>query len=238
MPNRRFAQMPPMPMGAPPPGVGGPPMPPMGGGPPPMAAPTGPPPRQEISAPLDSIGKILYDADVNSLIDNHPDMDANEIALKVWQDYGGDENGIRVDGEKVGKRDAHSAKLPPEESEKEFDATEDRKWERLPEGKTIADFVKDLGELSNMMEGTVMGQIKNMAKQNAGGPGGGGPGGGGPGGPPPGGGGPPPDEGGGGPPPGGPAASRLRSLTRLASRYDREGRFAEADFVDRHLIAA
>jgi hypothetical protein len=202
-----------------------------------MAAPAGPPPRQEIAAPLDSIGKILYDADVNNMIENNPDMDAKEIARKVWLEYGGDETGTHA--VKVGARSKEAENLAPDQAKKDYDATEDRKWERLPEGKKITDFVKNLGELTQMMEGTVVGYVKNQAKQNAGPPPQqgeeeGGPGGGGPGGPPPGG---PP---GGGAPPGGggggPMASRLHALVRLASRYEKNGQFDEADFIDRYLL--
>ena len=61
-------------MGAPMPSGGAPPMDPMAmgmGGPPamPMAAPGAPPAnREEIGSPLDSLGKILYDVDITTLL--------------------------------------------------------------------------------------------------------------------------------------------------------------------------
>ena len=106
--NKRLAQMdpaaaapPPMDpmaaMGAPPMGMGGPPTMP-------MAAPGAPPAsREEIGSPLDSLGKILYDVDITTLLLSRIGDAADDTALYVWLMYGGDEHGGSMK-DRVGKR--------------------------------------------------------------------------------------------------------------------------------------
>lgn len=182
---KRLAQMPPAmppampgdPMGGmPPPGMdpmGGmgtapPGMDPMGGMPPPMGAapmgmppapaPTGPPP---IAGPIDSIGEIVYDANLDKYIAEHTDEDENELALSIWLGYGGNEDGT-CDPKKVGRRDESDADRPPEAVQQEIKDTDDRKWERLEEGKTIAD-ITSLDEVVAIMKTMVFGTVKRYS---------------------------------------------------------------------------
>ena len=111
--NKRIAQMDPMAGGAPPMDPmamgGAPPMDPMGmgmGGPPamPMAAPGAPPTsREEIGSPLDSLGKILYDVDITTLLLSRIGDAADDTGLYVWLMYGGDEHGGAIK-DRIGKR--------------------------------------------------------------------------------------------------------------------------------------
>ena len=150
------------PMGVPPVGVGG-------------AAPVQPmssePERPQISGALDTLGKILYDADITETIENSPGSDMEEIAADLWQQYGGNEFGD-ADPNKVGMRETEPMK--PEAAEEEQKATEDARWERLPKGKNIAD-ITSLEEIGKVMNGVAMGTIKNVAKQQAAPPAGGAP---------------------------------------------------------------
>ena len=107
--------MDPMAMGGAPPmdpmAMGGaPPMDPMGGmgmgGPPtmPMAAPGAPSAsREEIGSPLDSLGKILYDVDITTLLLSRIGDTADDTALYIWLMYGGDEHGGSMN-DRIGKR--------------------------------------------------------------------------------------------------------------------------------------
>lgn len=214
----RIAQMPPE-MGGMPPGMGAPP-PTM-----PMAAP-GAPPRKEISGPLNSIAKVLYDADFNSMVENDVNLDPNEVALQIWQEYGGDDKGLKIDPKKQGCRPESDSDLSDEEAEKAYKMTEGSKWERLPEGKTILDLVKNFSTLVDIIRGTITGKTVNLSMQNAKAIQNGAPLGGAP----PGAGGPPP-----GPPPGagGPAASKLYEMLRQADKHDSNHRYKEAAFIDR-----
>lgn len=109
--NKKIAQM--DPAAAPPPmdpmAMGAPPMDPMAmgmGGPPtmPMAAPGAPPTsREEIGSPLDSLGKILYDVDITTLLLSRIGDTADDTSLYVWLMYGGDEHGGSMK-DRVGKR--------------------------------------------------------------------------------------------------------------------------------------
>lgn len=209
------------------------------------APPPGPPPRDQIQGPLDSLAKILYDDDITDLISNAAGKDANELALQIWQDYGGNEKGS-VDNGKTGTRSGEEDGEGPDtpDADKLRHATKDEKWKRLPQGKTIAD-ITSLDELSKIMSGLILGATKNSAQQSAAG-GGKKPGGPGGGGPPPGGGGPPPPDAGGppgggmgGPPPGMPpgAASihNARFMARLARVLDSQGCPRAADWIDRQV---
>jgi len=143
--NKRLAQMDPaaappmdpMAMG------GGAPMDPMAmgmGGPPamPMAAPGAPPTsREEIGSPLDSLGKILYDVDITTLLLSRIGDSSEDTSLYVWLMYGGDEHGGSMK-DRVGKR-AKKKDVKKEQEEAEQERTEDSRWERLPAGKKITD---------------------------------------------------------------------------------------------------
>ena len=207
-----------------------------------MSAPEGPPPRKEIYGPLDTLAKILYDANITDIIENSTSTSPEDIAEQIWEDYGGNEKG-NADQSKTGQRSPSDVNIQQDQGEKDRDSTDGSKWLRLPKGKTIED-ITPLKDLTNIMSGLVMGTIKKSAGGGGGGPppGGGGPppGGGMP--PPPGGGGgPPPPGGGGGPPPGGgmpPGLASSRARIALAAALDRDGLYHLADSVERVALAS
>jgi hypothetical protein len=151
--NKKFAQMDPaaappmdpMAMG------GAPPMDPMAmgmGGPPamPMAAPGAPPTsREEIGSPLDSLGKILYDVDITTLLLSRIGDSSEDTSLYVWLMYGGDEHGGSMK-DRVGKR-AKKKDVKKDQEKAEQERTEDSRWERLPAGKKITD-ITSLDEMT------------------------------------------------------------------------------------------
>lgn len=179
-----------------------PPMPPAGGaGAPPGAAPMGGPPmppgigpgpapqgtqnmamtneetgRVELSTPLSSQDKLLYDAE--DLIDEAGGSRPEDVAMKVWQAYGGTNQGD-VDPSKTGKRRPAdpSDPLSVEQKKEMYDSTKDKRWERLPIGKNIGDVV-DYGTLYKLIQGMIASEARTQAKQSnqgaQGGPGGGG----------------------------------------------------------------
>jgi len=169
--NKRFAQMDPA-AAAPPPmdpmAMGGaPPMDPMAGGmggPPtmPMAAPGAPPTqREEIGSPLDSLGKILYDVDITTLLLSKIGDAAEDTALYIWLMYGGDEHGGSMK-DRVGKR-TKKKDVTKEQEKAEQDRTEDSRWERLPSGKKITD-VTSLDEMTREVQGIAASAVKNEIK--------------------------------------------------------------------------
>jgi hypothetical protein len=163
----RIAQAPPPPPAAPPAPMpdlgGGAPPPPMGGGmdlgmsglgmpPPPGGAPTGtgaaltgPKPF-----PLENVGMILQDAEVQKLLSekfsNTNNIDTTgeeEIANEIWIQYGGSKKSGIAPG-RVGEREEKK-----EVSEREIENTDDSRWKRLPKGETL----KSLGiTLQNMVD--------------------------------------------------------------------------------------
>ncbi len=148
---RKMSQMPTMPAMPPmDPAIGGgmPPMDPsMGGMPPaPMGAmPMGAPPMggdpamdPPIPGPLESIGEIIYDFDLDKFIAAHGDQEEDELAKAVWEAYGGLPNG-KADPSKTGSRDQNSSQRDPSIVAQEVQSTMNQKWMRLPRGKTIAD---------------------------------------------------------------------------------------------------
>lgn len=168
---------------APPPDLAAPPMPPMPppggmpdlgmppglGAPPavPAAAPGAPSSdREEIGSPLDTLGKILYDVDVTTFVMDHMDKEPAEIALAIWELYGGDKmGGVMKErkGERVEKKD-----VKPEEEKAEQKRTEKTRWKRLPEGQTIAD-ITSLEEMASILKGLTLNLVGNEKKKGAGG---------------------------------------------------------------------
>ena len=170
--------------GAMPPGGAAPPMgmDPMGGmmppagapmGMPPMPAgappPTGPPP---IAGPLDSIGEIVYDSNLDKYIAENSNEDDQELALSIWTDYGGNPDGTAAP-EKKGRRTEDDASRPIEAVMQEIKDTSDRKWERLEEGKTI-DTITSFEELVSIMKSMIFGTVKRYSTPPAPPPGAGG----------------------------------------------------------------
>ena len=140
-------------------GMGG--MPPMGGmdmagmgGMPPMPAPDPPGPPQVLK-PINTIGELLMDVDVEEIIASNPTATDEEIANIIWREYGGNRNGS-VDRDKVGER----TNSRPIDS-MELDATENEKWKRLESGKTIADII-DLGEIEEFVSSLKYSVLKKI----------------------------------------------------------------------------
>lgn len=169
--NKRLAQMDPM-AGAMPPmdpmAMGGaPPMDPMAmgmGGPPamPMAAPGAPPAnREEIGSPLDSLGKILYDVDITTLLLSRIGDSAEDTALYIWLMYGGNEHGGAI-RDRIGKR-TKKKDVTKEQEEAEQERTEDSRWERLSDGKKITE-ITSLDEMTEEVKGIAASAVKNEIK--------------------------------------------------------------------------
>lgn len=166
--NKRFAQA--APPAAPPPMDpmmgGAPPMDPMAGmgGPPtmPMAAPGAPPTsREEIGSPLDSLGKILYDVDITTLLLSKIGDESDDTALYVWLMYGGDQHGGAMK-DRIGKR-IKRKDISKEQEEAEQERTEDSRWERLPAGKKITD-ITSLDDMAKEVKGVAASAVKNEIK--------------------------------------------------------------------------
>jgi len=170
--NKRIAQMDPMAGGGAPPmdpmAMGGaPPMDPMAmgmGGPPamPMAAPGAPPTsREEIGSPLDSLGKILYDVDITTLLLSKIGDSAEDTALYIWLMYGGNEHGGAI-RDRIGKR-TKKKDVTKEQEEAEQERTEDSRWERLSAGKKITE-ITSLDEMTEEVKGIAASAVKNEIK--------------------------------------------------------------------------
>ncbi len=92
-----------------------------------------------IYSPLDGIGKILADLDLKSYLQNNFDKTPEEIAHNIWVMYGGGIN--ELTSGKKGKRIINPYSDDPnvqqQQSEKEYNNTRARRWERLPSGVSI-----------------------------------------------------------------------------------------------------
>lgn len=138
-------------------------MPPMPGAPP--AVPTSNSPfstTTPILYPLDNIGAVLSDAPIGLLIKNNLTKTDSVIANNIWEMYGGDKFG-GVNANFQGKR-----KLGEEVDESELERTENRRWERLPEGKRISD-ITSLDELVLAVRNFSLGITKQEAASEKGG---------------------------------------------------------------------
>jgi hypothetical protein len=158
-------------------GGGMPPMPPMGMPTDPMAAaapaPMPPPPpgeRQEIIGPISSPSQMFYDMDLARYIQNNLQLDADALAKKVWEAYGGKPNG-QEDASKTGTRTDSFTDNTPEQAQAERTATENSKWKRLEAGKTIADIVS-YDDLGKIVSGLIFGVIQKVITQSMAPPGG------------------------------------------------------------------
>lgn len=149
-------------------------MPGLGGlGSPPPATPTAMPgeSKKVIKQPLDNLGLILADADIEKMLMEYLGSDEREIANEIWEMYGGADDSDVKPG-LVGKRIANE-----EASEDEIKSTQDTRWERLPKGKTLLTLNPPvtLDKVHNAVRYLSFGFAKNKSKeQGAGGPGGGG----------------------------------------------------------------
>ena len=154
-------------------------MPPMGGG---MGAPTAggaAGPAQTTSStnlkfPLENLGMILKDANVEKLLaetfsssKNLGTSSEEELANKIWQEYGGDKFG-GVNPGKMGER------VPKKEvDDKEVESTDGTKWKRLPSGKNLEDLDITLQDMVNSIKAISFGISKAKSKEAPAGGGGG-----------------------------------------------------------------
>ena len=116
-----------------------------------------------IPGPLDSIEKILVDSKIEDRI---ADVDSPEnIALQIWEDYGGKVTG-GVHNYAIGTRRPKDSDRPMEEVKKENEANEDKKWERLPIGEKISD-VTSIEELSDSIKKSMLSLVKKVKGKSA-----------------------------------------------------------------------
>lgn len=205
----RKSQVPPMP---PPPAAPAPPgaappaplLPPPAGIPPTPAPPLGIPPvmTQPAAAPggptygdpgvgdpqtlrpLSGVGEILTDFNIMDYLATHPNDSDEDIAMAVWQAYGGAPDGQNALPGHTGRRN-ESAEMSPQQAQDEMKKTQDRRWERLPfesedthnkdigtlspnqdAGTTIAD-VTSLEELTGLIKSLEFGLLKQQKAQQA-----------------------------------------------------------------------
>ena len=136
----------------------------------PMAMPAAPPAssQKQIKIPLSNLGLILADAGIELKIMEQLEDGGQDIANKIWLQYGGEEDG-NVDKEKRGKR-----KDTEEATDEEIKNTDKTRWERLPLGKNLEDIEITLDDFANAVKFLSFGFAKNKSKEQAGGAAGGG----------------------------------------------------------------
>lgn len=144
------------------------------GAPPAAAAAAAPTTDKKIlRTPIESSGMILLDADVEKRLKEQFSTGAinstseQTIANDIWKEYGGTEIS-GVNPSRKGKRKENT-----EVDDAEIKRTEDSKWERLPEGKTLADLDIKLEDLVEMVTAWSQG-IASLKKKEAPAGGGGG----------------------------------------------------------------
>lgn len=145
---------------------------PMGG--PPMPPPEpGPPPKPVVAGPLSDVGDLFLDFDITSFIATHPNEGPDDVALSIWEKYGGNSDWT-ADRTKTGRRTEKDAERPAEQVRAANEKDEDARWERLPAGKTIGDVVTP-SELASNMGDVIYGVVKQLSAPPApaGSPGGG-----------------------------------------------------------------
>ena len=157
-----------------PPGGGGempPPPPPPGGAPGAPGAPGGAPEPVKVNSSLDTPIDILADADANDLAMSGLTLD--KIRDRIWEDYGGMPGENKSKPGCVGARTDDFKQMQPDRQDKERSATEKRRWERLPQGKSITDIV-GYDELKGFVSAIGMSVAKPPAPPGGGEGGGGG----------------------------------------------------------------
>jgi hypothetical protein len=150
---------------------GMPPMPSMPGAPPPpggAGGPTDTTSAQGVPYPLENLGMILKDAELQKKLSEILSSSANvnttseeEIANHIWKMYGGDDLG-GVDSSKVGER-----KPKAEADSKEVERTETTRWKRLPSGKTLStlDIPITLSDIEKAVKAISFGISKAKSKE-------------------------------------------------------------------------
>jgi hypothetical protein len=136
----------------------------------PMAMPAAPPAssQKQIKIPLSNLGLILADAGIELKIMEQLEDGGQDIANKIWLQYGGEEDG-NVDEEKRGKRNDTE-----EATDEEIKNTDKTRWERLPVGQNLLDLEITLDDFANAVKFLSFGFAKNKSKEQAGGAAGGG----------------------------------------------------------------
>lgn len=141
-------------------------MPMAGGAPPPggEGAPA-PPVFKIIYSPLDTLGKILADLDFKTFLENNFGTDPEELAKKVWVMYGGEEDGIGrgKEGARQDRPQSEDMTTQSKIQEEEYNNTRDKRWLRLPAGKSIDD-ITDTQALTRAIFGGFIALVKQNAK--------------------------------------------------------------------------
>ncbi len=164
----KFIRLSAPPLPPPPPGLGAPmpPMPPLPGMPPMpgMPGPATPNSNQKaIREPISNLGLMLADAEIEKMLMEDLQFNERDIANKIWEMYGGDEEGGVVEGH-IGKR-ADDKEITDEEIE----ATKNTRWERLPAGQDLLDLEIELDDVANAVKFLSFGFAKNKGKEQGGG---------------------------------------------------------------------
>ena len=135
----------------------------------PMAMPAAPAEVQkQIKIPLSNLGLILADAGIEIKLMEQLEDNEQDIANKIWVQYGGTEDGDVEEG-RVGKRKANE-----EADDAEIKATDKSRWERLPEGQNLQDLEITLEDFANAVKFLSYGFAKNKGKEQGAGAAGGG----------------------------------------------------------------
>ena len=135
----------------------------------PMAMPGAPAPaeaQKQIKIPLSNLGLILADAGIEIKLMEQLEDNEQDIANKIWIQYGGTEDGNVEDG-RIGKRQSNT-----EADDAEIKATEKSRWERLPEGQNLQDLEITLEDFANAVKFLSYGFAKNKGKEQGAGAGG------------------------------------------------------------------
>lgn len=157
--------------------MGGPALPPPPGGMPGMPPSPGAPGAEDTSkivlGPIKSISELIEDADVETEIKSDPQKSPEEIALEVWQNYGGLPDG-KVDETKLGRRVDSDADRDPKMVKKEKEQQDEAgtQYERLASGKTLADLkitLDDLTKAVKSMPFSIVQKVKSGSQPAAGG---------------------------------------------------------------------
>lgn len=150
--------------------MGGPAMgDPMAGGPAP-GMPPGPPAESEtiITGPIQSIAELITDSDVVNTIKSNPQLSPDDIALDIWQQYGGTADG-KIDASKMGTRVDSDADRDIEQvkKEKEIQDKQDKQYERLPKGQSLEDIGVSLDDLTKAITSMPFSIIQKVKGQSA-----------------------------------------------------------------------
>ena len=88
------------------------------------------------------------------------------IAQEIWVAFGGDETGIRVDGNKLGVRNPDNKITDPKVMDDENKSTDKSKWQRLKAGLGISDIFEDQREIYYLVLNYIASEIKAKKTQS------------------------------------------------------------------------